>query len=257
VDQDGHPVKNLQTEELSLRVGNQPRQVLSLNATSEGSRTIGVFFDTSGSRHFDKLIAKEAQATSKFLDSIWNAYNDGFVVVFNDMAYTLAKPTLDLQQIQAALQAVPLEAPRGGTALYDALCSVRFGRPPGDIERVFLIVSDFDDNLSHISKEKTIRMMQEEGVRIVVLFPVSDDVRYEINPLQGRQTAMQVAELTGGDVFVVTKQENLATAFQRLEDELQGSYRLTYEPVPPMAKPIKQELKTTRPNVHLLYAKEN
>jgi VWFA-related protein len=259
VNQDGHPVKNLQAQELSLRIDDQPRRVLSLEPTNEGPRTIGIFFDTSGSRYFDKLIANEAEETSKFLGSIWNAYNDGFVVVFNNEAHTLAKATPDLQQIQATLQGVPREAPRGGTALYDSLCSVRFGQSSRDIERVFLVVSDFEDNLSRISKEKTIQIMQEEGVRIVVLLADPEDARfrYQSNPLHGRAMATEVARQTGGDVFVVTKQQDLAAAFQKLEDELQGSYRVTYEPLPATAKPAKQQLRTTRPNVRLLYANRN
>jgi VWFA-related protein len=254
VDHDGHPVANLQAAELSLRIDDEPRKILSLTPTNDGPRTIGFFYDTSGSRRFDKIIAEEVQATAKFLNSNWRSGDRGFVVVFNDAPYALAGPTPDLQQIQAGLQAIPGEFARGGTALYDALSSIRFGPQTDDREKAFVVVSDFEDNLSHISKEKTIQAMQEEGVRIVVLLPVSD-VRYPNTALHGREMAMEVAERTGGDVFVVTTQKDLAAAFQRLGDELQGSYRLTYEPLPAVAKPTKLKLKTTRPNVHLLYAK--
>ena len=76
----------------------------------------------------------------------------GFVYVFDDSPYALANPTLDLQQIQAALKAVPPEISHGATAIDDALCSIRFNPETGDREKGYLVVSDFDDNYGHISR---------------------------------------------------------------------------------------------------------
>jgi VWFA-related protein len=255
VDHDGHPVAHLQAAELSLRIDNEPGKILSLTPTNDGPRTIGIFFDVSGSRRFDEVIVKEVQATAKFLQSIWHAGDMGFVVVFDDSPYALAKPTLDLQQIQAALQTVPMEVSRGATALYDALCSIRFGPQTRDGERVFVVVSDFEDNSSHISKGKTIQTMQEEGVRIVVLLRALGGRPRPETALRDKASAKELAEKTGGDVFVVTNQMELDAAFHRLAGELQGSYRLTYEPLSSGGKPKKLELITTRRDADLFYTK--
>jgi VWFA-related protein len=255
VDRDGYPVAHLQAAELSLRIDNEPRKILSLTPTNDGPRTIGIFFDVSGSSRFDNVIVKEVQGTAKFLQSIWHAGDIGFVVAFDDFPYALAKPTLDLQQIQAALQTVPSEVSHGGTALYDALCSIRIGAQTGDRETVFVVLSDFEDNSSHISKEKTIQTMQEENVRIVVLLrALGGHPRLE-TALRDKEKAKELAEKTGGDVFVMTNQIEQDAAFHRLAGELQGSYRLAYEPLLSGGKPRKLELITTRRDVDLLYAK--
>jgi VWFA-related protein len=254
VGHDGHPVTSLRAAELSLRIDDEPQKILSLAPANSEPRTIGIFFDTSGSRHSDKLIVNEAQATATFLQFIWHAGDDGFVVAFNRAPYALAEPTPDLQKIRSALQAVPSEIDSGGTALFDALCSVRFRPQTEDREKVFVMVSDFEDNESHISEEKTIRTMHDDGIRIFVLLRPLDANRHPETALHDKARAKEVAGQTGGDVFVVTNQTDLDAAFQRLGNELQGSYRLIYEPVPSAGTPKKQELKTTRPDLDLLYA---
>jgi VWFA-related protein len=253
VGHDGHPVVGLQAAQLSLRINHQPRRILSLTSTNDDPRTIGVFFDISASSRFDKAIAKEAQGTANFLGSIWHAGDTGFVVVFNAQPYPLEDAGPNLLRIQAALLGVPREFPGGGTALYDALCSIRLGPQTRGREKVFVVASDFEDNESHISQEKTIRTMQEEGVRIVVLQRVSDEVEHPKTALRAAENAKEVAEKTGGDFFVVKNQTDLDAAFQRLAAEFQGSYRLTYEPLPSEGKSEKQELETTRRDVDLLY----
>src|SRR5256885_1514912 len=57
----------------------------------------------------------------------------------------------------------------GSTALNDALCSIRFGPQSLDREKVFVVVSDFEDNSSRKSKEEMIQTMQTDAVRVFVL----------------------------------------------------------------------------------------
>jgi hypothetical protein len=120
---------------------------------------------------------------------------------------------------------------------------------------VFVVVSDFEDNSSHISKGKTIQTMQEEGVRIVVLLRALGGRPRPETALRDKASAKELAEKTGGDVFVVTNQMELDAAFHRLAGELQGSYRLTYEPLSSGGKPKKLELITTRRDADLFYTK--
>jgi len=254
-DSTGNPIADLRAEELALRVNNEPRKIVSLLPANDEPRTIGVFFDTSGSRRFDKVIIKEVQATAKFLGAIWHRGDGGFVVAFDDSPRTLAKPTTDLQHIQAALQTIPDEGARGGTALYDALCSIRFGPQAGGREKVFVIVSDFEDNSSRKSKEEMIRTLQKEGVRLFVLLRgFENDKRHDSFP-HDQKLAKEVTEKTGGEVFVVTSQRELDAAFHRLIGELHGAYRLTYEPSMLGNTVQKQELQTNHRDANLLYAK--
>ena len=256
VDHTGNPIDDLRAEEFSLRIDNGLRKIVSLSPANGEPRTIGLFFDISGSRRFDKVLFKEVQATAKFLESVWRPADGGFVIVFNDRPYTLAKPTTNLQELQAALQTIPMESYRGSTALNDALSSIRFGPQSLDREKVFVVVSDFQDNSSRKSKEEMIQTMQTDGVRVFILLrPLESETHRETLP-HDKKIAKEVAEKTGGDVFVVTNQIELDAAFQRLIGELHGAYRLAYEPLPSAGNLRKLELKTTRPDVDLLYPKK-
>jgi len=256
VGHNGNPIDGLRADEFSLRIDNEPRKIVSLAPVNDEPRTIGLFFDISGSRRFDKVLSKEVQATSKFLESVWRPADGGFVIAFNDRPYTLAKPTTNLREVEAALQTIPTESYRGSTALNDALCSIRFGPQSLDREKVFVVVSDFEDNSSRKSKEEMIRAMQADGVRIFVLLrPLESETHRETLP-RDKKIGKEVAEKTGGDVFVVTSQMELDAAFQRLTSEVRGVYRLIYEPSPSTSNAKKLELKTTRPDVDLLYAKK-
>jgi len=255
VDHEGNPAAHLQAAELSLQIDNEPRKILSLTPTNDGPRTIGLFFDKSGSSRYDEIIISEVQSTAKFLQSVWHGGDMGFVYVFDDSPYALANPTLDLQQIQAALKAVPQEISHGATAIDDALCSIRFNPETGDRERVYLVVSDFDDNYGHISRGKTIQILQEEGVRVVILLRALGGHPRGKTILRDEARAKELAEKTGGDVLAGTNQIELDAAFHRLAGELQGSYRVTYEPLSSGGKPKKIDLTTTRRDVDLLYPK--
>lgn len=267
VDHEGQPVVGLQPEEIALKIDNEPRKIVSILRTNDQPRIIGVFFDTSANRRGDKVVSKEVQATADFLNLVWHKGDGGFVVAFNDQPVTLAKPTTDLRPIQAALQAIPKWDDQGGTAVYDALCSIGFGPQTASREKVFLVVTDFGDTSSHKSEDKMIEAMREEGVRVIsILRPfqqLEDDPagliglpHQKVMAKWAENAAEKAAEETGGDVFVVTNQKELDTAFQRLAGELQGAYRLTYEPLPSTGKPKKKlELTSTRRDVVLHYAR--
>jgi len=254
VDHRGAPVTMLQLVELSLRIDGEPQRILSVAPSNDIPQTIGIFFDTSGSRSTDKLVVKETEATMTFLRSIWHAGDGGFVIVFDKVPHSFTEPFSDLQQILPALEAIPNKGVRGDTAIYDALYSVRYGPETGHRERIFILVSDFEDNASHISKDKTIEAMREGDVRLFVLFRAYGDALHRETIVHDNSRAQEVAGKTGGDVFVVNNQETLEAAFQRLTGELQGSYLLTYEPSTLVEKRTNLDLKTTRQNVDLLYA---
>lgn len=265
VDHEGQPVVGLQPEEIALKVDHEPRKIVSILPTSDRPRIIGVFFDTSSNRRGDKVVAMEVQATANFLSSVWHKGDGGFVVAFNDHPITLAKPTTDLRPIQAALQTIPKWDDQGGTAVYDALCSIGFGPQTADREKVFLVVTDFGDTSSHKSEDKMIQAMRVEGVRVFVIVRPFQALEDEQRPAYGllnqqvaakwaENAAEKTAEETGGDMFVVTNQKELDTAFRRFAGELQGSYRLNYESLPSSGKPPKKlELTSTRRDVVLHY----
>lgn len=253
VDSEGKPANSLAAEDLSLSVGGEPRKILSVSRATN-QRTFGLFFDASGSRRGDALLPWELWATARLLDSVWRPGDEGFVIDFNDEPFTVTKPTANLNQIVEGFQVVNREVNggRGATALYDALCSVRFGPEDVDREKVFLVVSDFEDNSSHKSMKEMLQAMRKEGVQIFVLRILSKD-RHTEYPERVRKSATEATEKTGGEAFIVANKDDIEEAFRRMAGAIQGSYVLTYELRARGSNGAKIELQTSRENVKLSY----
>ena len=253
MDREGNPVTDLQAQDLSVLINKLPSKIVSLSPAASAPFGIGLFFDISGSRREDQLIAREVQATSKFLEAIWRPGDLGFAVAFGEIPVTLAEPTSDLQQIESALQKIPDATYRGSTAVYDALCSVHLS--PRQIalgENLFIVVSDFQDNSSHISADKMIQMLRGEKIQIFPLLRIEEDER-RVSSRHLGEIARRVAEKTGGDVLTVSSEKDLESVFHRLHGELQGAYVLTYEPLPQEGKAEEQQVRTSRRNVRILF----
>jgi VWFA-related protein len=257
LDRNGNPVTDLRAEDLSLRVGKQPQKILSLSPASSEPRTIGIFFDNSGSRRSDSLVPQEVQSISRFLESNWRPRDVGFVILFDDTPFAIAKATSDLSAILAALQKVPYVRRVGSTALYDALCSVTIAGPQTDRgEKLYIVVGDFEDNSSHRSDQKMLEVLREEHIRIFPLLRLDEDLRAR-DARHATQIARKVAERTGGDLLGVSKAADLDNAFRRLTSELQASYRLTYAPSStPESKSNGLQLETSRGGVDLMFPKD-
>lgn len=253
LDHDGNPVTNLRAGELSVRIGDRPLKIVSLSLANTEPLFIGLFFDVSGSRRADKLISQEVKVTTEFLHSIWRPGSEGFVVAFGAKSVPLAKPTSDLSQIDAAILRIPDAPYHGPTSLYDALCAVSvIGSQTRSGERFFIVVGDFEDNSSRLSEQKMIDTVREERVRVFPLFRFDGNDRRKSDERHATTIAKEIARKTGGDVLIVSAEKDLGAVFGRLTNELQGAYRLTYEPLEESKHKLPQ-IQTTRRNVELLF----
>ena len=256
-DRDGNPITDLRPEDLSLRIGGQPRKIVSLSLAAAEPLRIGIFFDISGSRKSDKLIPQEVEATSKFLESIWRGDALGFVIAFKQIPFTIAQPTRDPRQIESALLKIPRATYYGSTSLYDALCSVHVtGQLSERGEKFFLVVGDFDDNSSHKSADETIQILRDEGIRVFPLLRMENDVYSSRSRHHAKEIAEKFAKKTGGDILVVSNQRNLDNAFLRITSELRSAYRLTYELLPNEGELKDLQIKTSRPNVEFFFPRD-
>jgi VWFA-related protein len=259
IDKDGNPVTDLRADELQVRIDKTEQKILSLALAADEPLTIGFFFDISGSRLGDSHLEKEISAAIRFVDSIWHLGDTGFVVAFNERIYPLAKPTNELPQVEQALQDVMNTSDLGSTSLYDAICSVHVNvqkQPAGDT--LFVIMSDFEDNTSRNSKEIALDVAWSENARIIP-FLLGESFGADGSKKSKREAqkaAHEFSEKTGGDVLEPSSEKDLGAKFQRLANELKGAYRVRYEYPSSGELKHKLEVKTTRPHVRLLYAKD-
>lgn len=257
LDKDGKPITDLKAEDLRVHIKKEDRKVLSLSAIPETPKTIGLFFDISGSRRSDSHINKEIQAAASFLQSVWREGDDAFVMAFGSKLFFVARPSKDLKQIVELLPRVADATYYGSTALYDALCGVQLKKEEGARrEKLYVILSDFEDNTSKNSATDAIHYLIEEGVRLFPLL-LGDDFGSSNGKRIGkrsREAALELAEHTGGEVLAPSSERDLNGAFVRIGSDLRGAYWMEYEP-PPGGHTVKDlRVDTSRSHARLLYA---
>jgi VWFA-related protein len=259
IDSEGSPVTNLKAEELRLRANKAERKILSLSFAREAPKTIGLFFDISGSRKADRQIGKEIQAAENFLQSTWHEGDEGFVSAFGDKLYFVARPTKDLNQLLASLGKISDATYYGPTALFDALCGVQIKKTGEEVHEIaFVVLSDFGDNSSKQKEDTAIKFLIKEGVRV---FPVFLGESFGSNESKmtmklSMDAAREMAEHTGGQVLTPESEQDLPGAFQQIANALHATYSARYEFPQQSDSHTKIQLDTSRTHVKLLYAHE-
>jgi hypothetical protein len=234
------PVTDLKADDLRIRVNKLERKVLSVSPASDAPKRIGIFFDDSGSRRSDKLLEREVQLTSDFLQSVWHRGDVGFLVVFNDRPTIIVKPTSDVRELVQG----------------DALASVTIsGGQIGRGEKLYVVVSDFEDNASRRTRESMIKTVNEQKARVFPLLREEDSRKPQSLELS-RKAARETAEKTGGEVLPVAQEKDLEVALERLINDLRGGYLIHFEPLLTGAEQKSVQIESTRSNVKLLYARD-
>jgi VWFA-related protein len=120
--------------------------------------------------------------------------------------------------------------PGGGTALYDALyfaCRDKLLKAPKDIavRRAIILLSDGEDNLSHVTREEAIEMAQRAEA---IVYTISTNVSGTHGP--GDKVLERIADATGGRAFFPFQIRDVVNAFTEIQDELRSQYSLSYTP---------------------------
>lgn len=261
IKKDGQEVTDLKAEDLRLLVNNQDRKILSVSSTASLPKTIGIFLDGTYFRGFDVLVGKEMGTIISILKSVWREHDVGYVVSFSDKIYKDIPPTDDLAQIEKAFPKIlsrdfdrplgwnsgwvyrwPHMRQYGNMSWYDALSSASLSVPQTvGGEKIYIILSDLIWSKIDNSATKAI-LNQRARIFPLLVFPdpafyfgdgyFNDcvDCNYELAIWKGQKTAEKIAKRTGGELFTVSRREDLARAQRLLTSELQGAYLVDYEP---------------------------
>ena len=120
--------------------------------------------------------------------------------------------------------------PGGGTALYDAIYyasrdKLLKAQQNGPVRRAIILLSDGDDNQSHVSREEAIDMAQRAEV---IVYTISTNIIGSKN--KGDKILERIANATGGRPFFPFQITDVANAFAEIQDELRSQYALSYKP---------------------------
>ncbi len=223
----GRSISDLDLSDIKVRDDNKaPEKVLQFASQSKLPLRLGLLIDTSGS--VQDRFSFEKHAAAKFLQQmLTNASDLGFVAGFSDAPSVGQDFTADHAKLAAGVNQLTNQ---GGTALFDAVsfgCWKLAAYPERErVAKVLVVVSDGEDNASHISLRQTIRDVEATGVTVYTI-STREDPGVKTDADKVLQT---LAERSGGEAMFPGDLMTLGKSFDKLRDQIRSRYLIAYRP---------------------------
>ncbi len=256
VDDDGRPVRDLKSRELSVYENGRAQRLLHFSQGEGVPCRVLLLVDASGSMG-DRDRAASWQMAARQVLAALQPQDQVALAGFDSRYFGLVPFTRDRQAIERGFADL---FPFGATALHDALDHAAHDLAShGEGRRAIVVVTDGVDTASQKAPEDVIARSRALDVPIYALSVVSPRAdpasalytgREAGTPhAQGRSLLQRYAQLSGGAAFTVSDFRGLYQAAARITGELKHQYRLGYDPPqgPPGFRRI--EVRTTRKGV--------
>ena len=203
---------------------NNFQQTIKSFATEDAPLSIGIVMDLSGS--MQSKFVRARKALSEFLRTC-NPQDEFFVIGFNDRPAVLVDYTSDVEDVEARMVML---RPENRTALIDAMyLGVNKLRDAKYSRKALLVVSDGGDNRSRYTQGELNRLVRESEVQVYAV-GIFDAYAPTVEEQNGPQLLHEVADVTGGRLFVVHDLQDLSDIAQRISEELRNEYVIGYTP---------------------------
>jgi VWFA-related protein len=227
-DRHGRYVKNLAKADFSVLDDSRPvEQIRSFHSETDLPLQVGLMVDASNSVR-DRFKFEQESAIEFLNQTVRPRYDKAFVVGFDVTPEVTQDFTDNTEALSRGVRAL---RPGGGTAMYDALyfaCRDKLlkEQQSGTVRRAIILLSDGDDNMSHVTREEAIEMAQRAGV---IVYSISTNITGGARR-GGDKVLERIADATGGRAFFPFQLNDVANAFVEIQDELRSQYALSYNP---------------------------
>ncbi len=226
-DRHGRLIKDLSQNNFKvLDDGRANARIISFQRETELPLRIGLLVDASNSVR-DRFKFEQESAIEFLSQTIRPKFDKGFVVGFD----ATPEVTQDFTDSTEALsRGVRMLRPGGGTAMYDAIyfaCRDKLAKQArtGPMRFALVVLSDGDDNQSHVTREEALEMAQRAEV---IIYSISTNITGSKN--DGDKILRYMSETTGGRAFFPFQITDVANAFAEIQEELRSQYALSYHP---------------------------
>jgi VWFA-related protein len=226
-DKRGHRVTDLKKKDFTIVDDNKaPAEIRSFSAETNLPLQVGLLIDASNSvRDRFKF---EQESAIEFLNQTVHPSKDRAFVVGFDVTPEVTQDFTDNTELLA--HGVHELRPGGGTAMYDALyfaCRDKLLKAPKNtpVRRAIILLSDGDDNQSHVTREEAIEMAQRAEA---IVYTISTNVSGTKGP--GDKVLERIADATGGRAFFPFQLRDVSNDFAEIADELRSQYAVSYKP---------------------------
>ena len=226
-DKHGHYVKDLKRDDFQVVDDNKPAvEIRSFTRQTDLPLQVGLLVDASNSVR-DRFKFEQESAIEFLNQTVRPRYDKAFVIGFDVTPEVTQDFTDNTEALSTGVRSL---RPGGGTAMYDALyfaCRDKLlkAEQTGPVRRAIILLSDGDDNQSHVTREEAIEMAQRAEV---IVYTISTNITGSVQ--RGDKVLERIAEATGGRAFEPFQLHDVANAFAEIQDELRSQYALSYKP---------------------------
>ncbi len=170
----------------------------------------------------------EQEAAIEFLNATLRPhFDEAFVVGFDVTPEVVQDFTDNTEKLSIGVRSLRAG---GGTAMYDALyfaCRDKLLKheQTGPVRRAIILLSDGEDNQSHVTREEAIEMAQRAEA---IVYTISTNISGMKGT--GDKTLERIADATGGRSFFPFQMRDVADAFLSIQEELRSQYAIAYKP---------------------------
>lgn len=223
----GRRVTDLKQNDSNVVDDNKPpAEIRSFHAETNLPLQVGLLIDASNSVR-DRFKFEQESAIEFLNQTIRPRYDRAFVIGFDVTPEVTQDFTDNTERLAHGVHDL---RPGGGTALYDALyyaCRDKLLKAPKNtpVRRAIILLSDGDDNQSHVTREEAIEMAQRAEA---IVYTISTNVSGTKGA--GDKVLERIADATGGHAFFPFQIRDVANAFSEIQDELRSQYAISYKP---------------------------
>ena len=226
-DKHGRYVRDLTKNDFKVIDDSKPaEEVKDFRNQTDLPLQVGLLVDASNSVR-DRFKFEQESAIEFLNQTIRPKYDAAFIVGFDVTPEVTQDFTDNTENLS---RGVRLLRPGGGTAMFDALyfaCRDKLLKAPrsGPFRRAIILLSDGEDNQSHVTREEAIEMAQRAEV---IVYTISTN----ISGMKGKgdKVLERIADATGGRAFFPFQLRDVANAFTEIQDELRSQYAVSYKP---------------------------
>jgi VWFA-related protein len=226
-DKHGRRVTDLKQADFRIVDDSKPAtEIRSFHAETNLPLQVGLLIDASSSVR-DRFKFEQESAIEFLNQTVRKRYDLAFVVGFDATPEMTQNFTDDTEKLGRGVREL---RPGGGTAMYDAIyyaCRDKLLKQPqnGPTRRAIILLSDGEDNQSHVTREEAIEMAQRAEA---IIYTISTNVSGTKGA--GDKVLERMADATGGRPFFPFQIRDVTNAFAEIQDELRSQYAVSYKP---------------------------
>jgi VWFA-related protein len=233
-DRKGRFVRDLQQKDFTVAEAGRQKPIIDFRSESDGPIRVALVFDISGSMRVASR-AVDAKDAARQLLSALRPTDQAALFSFDSRLQLVRGFTTNTKELMASLDHV--EPPYGQTSLYDAVAETARAvaddrrELTGNVQRrAVVVLTDGVDTRSRLTAAEVTGIASSIDVPVYVLAVMSavDD------PREGRtdehdSALRNLAQWTGGELFISTAPAHASVATRQIVDELRHQYVLAFE----------------------------